>query len=279
VTTVAAKSRLSRYAQLTGACFLTVGIVLAMIPAGRAAASTLTSGPVTLVPAEATAPVDPFSSGEAIDIEVAANSTMNRSSLAAAGFPSGAVPIKVLECADPGGLAANLPTKPTECEPGTIASIAGAGADGSMQFVGSNAYMILALPDPYLGSSNGTECDNGANACVLGIFADQNDFTKPHLFSASFQVAAASPSSGGGSSNSSTNTSSATSTGASGSSAGAPSITQSSAPTPRAASTSSGTLAFTGVQSVVPWLIGLGLLLLLVGSLGRRFLAKGSGSS
>ena len=94
--------------------------------------------------------------------------------------------MKFLECPDPAGLVANLPTKSGECEPETIFSIAGAQSDGSL----NTTYQVLALPDANLGSSNGTKCDTSADPCVVGIFSNQNDFSKPHLFSSPFYIAA-----------------------------------------------------------------------------------------
>ncbi len=175
-------------AQLTGVTLLAVGgLAVALSPGAQAA--TLSSGPVTITTTGPVTASTPFSSGQVIDISVTTNSTMNNASLTAAGFPSGAVSIKALECADPGGLLANLPTKPTECQPDTIQSIAGAATDGSMSFP---SYTVYALPDAIsLGEpTNGTPvCDNG-DACVIGLFSNQNDFSKPHLFTAPFYVAA-----------------------------------------------------------------------------------------
>ena len=163
-------------------------VLAAGVISGPAGASTLTSadGFTTLTTQGAVTAETPYSGGQTVDLQVAANSTMDTASLEAAGFPSGAVTIKFLECADPGGLVANLPTKPSECEPGTIHSISGANADGSMSLTGASGYQILALPDPNLGSSNGTTCGLAPDQCVVGIFSNQNDFSKPHLFSAPF---------------------------------------------------------------------------------------------
>ncbi len=164
-----------------------MGGLLAGALAGAGKASALTNGTVTLSTIGTVTPNTPYSSGQSINISVVANTTMDQASLAAAGFPSGAVNIKFLECADPGGLASNLPTKPAGCEPETIGTIAAANVDGSMTFLN---YEVLALPDPNLGSSNGTVCDNDLNPCVIGIFSNQNDFSKPHIFSAPFYVTA-----------------------------------------------------------------------------------------
>ena len=163
-------------------------VLAAGVISGPAGASTLTSadGFTTLTTQGTVTAQTPYSGGQTVDLQVAANPTMDNASLVAAGFPSGAVTIKFLECADPGGLVANLPTKPSECEPGTIHSISGANANGSMSLTGTNGYQVLALPDPNLGSSNGTTCGLAPHQCVIGIFTNQNDFSKPHLFSAPF---------------------------------------------------------------------------------------------
>jgi hypothetical protein len=152
--------------------------------AGAAAAGTLTSadGYTSLTTAPGVTPNSPYSSGQHVTVTVGVNPTMNNAALVTAGFPSGAVTMKFLECADPGGTAANLPTKPSECEPGTIHSIAGAHSDGSM----TTSFQVLFLPDPNLGVSNGTDCGLAPHQCVVGIFSNQNDFSKPHLFSAPF---------------------------------------------------------------------------------------------
>src|SRR5580658_8907631 len=103
-------SRRSRWVllalQVAGGALLVAGIVLALLPA-QAEAST-PSGPVTLTPGS------PYHSTQTIDIRVAANKTLAVANREEAGFPSGAVPIKAEECSDPGGLVANLPTKPDQ---------------------------------------------------------------------------------------------------------------------------------------------------------------------
>jgi len=174
-------------AQLTGVTLVVLGGIGAALSTS-AQAATLTSGAVTISTIGTVTAGLPFSSGQTIDISVTANTTMNNASLTAAGFPSGAVAIKALECADPGGLVANLPTKPTECQPDTVDSIPGAATDGSMNFA---IYTVYALPDTIVFGepTDGTPvCDNG-DACVVGLFSNQNDFSKPHLFTAPFYVA------------------------------------------------------------------------------------------
>ena len=53
------------------------------------------------------------------------------------------------------------------------------------------SYTVYALPDTIVFGepTSGTPvCDNG-DACVIGLFSNQNDFSKPHLFTAPFYVA------------------------------------------------------------------------------------------
>jgi len=174
-----------------GATVVAIALPMTFALAGPASAASLTSsdGTVTLN-TTGTVTAGPYSSGQTINISVIANTTMNNASLAAAGFPSGAVAIKALECADPNGDLGDLPTKPTECQPDTILSISGAAADGSMNFTG---YTVYALPDTvtFGEPSNGTPvCGAAPNYCVIGLFSNQSDFSKPHIFSAPFQVTA-----------------------------------------------------------------------------------------
>jgi hypothetical protein len=175
-----------RCVQICGAAALVGAAAMSLLSPG-ASASSLTSGPVSLNTQGIVTPGTPYTSGQVIDLVVGANTTMNNAAMVAAGYPSGADPIKFLECADPGGTTVNLPTKPTQCEPATVESNSGAAADGSMSLTGANGYTVYALPDANLGS-NGTVCGSAATPCVIGVFADQNDFTKPHLFSAPYQV-------------------------------------------------------------------------------------------
>jgi hypothetical protein len=237
--------------QLLGAV-LVVSAVLVGAFSSHAGAAALSNGTVALrVASNGSVATSPLSDGQVVDVAVAPNSTLSQSSLEAAGFPSGAVPLKVLECADLNGQTANLPKKPTDCEPATIQAAADVAPNGSVLVKG---YTIYALPDEAdLGSSSGTVCDNTVHQCVLGLFSNQHDFTKPHLFSAPFQVvpsglpngavpASASASSGSSSSSSAT----------SGASPGV--------------SVPPATLANTGAPTLWPWLLGAGLVLLVVGS-------------
>jgi hypothetical protein len=251
-------------------------IVVVLLP-GQASATALANGFVTLTaPGSGNTVVSPLVSEVPVDVAVGPNSKMDRSTLEAAGYPSGAVPIKVLECADPGGSAANLPTKPTQCEPETVSSVAAAHDDGS--FIVRN-YLVLSLPNAQLGASSPTTCDM-QHECVLGIFTNYNDFTKPHLFSAAFNVAPASAASGSGTSGSGSGSGAGTTSGSGGAggsntsnggssilpgqSARAGSATNSTLPA--GATGSSGGLAWAGVSPLFFGLLISGLLLLVIGT-------------
>ena len=236
-------------AQLIGGALLVAGIVLALLP-GNAAASTVVAGPVTLTPGS------PYHSAQTIDITVGANSTLTATNRAKAGFPSGAVAIKVVECADPGGLAANLPTKPSNCDYNTVDSIPGANVDGSFVMKG---YTVYALPDTIVFGEPADQkpvCGTGNNQCVLGIFTNLNDFTKPHMFSGVFEVTP-DPQAENAIVNGPPPTTASSSSGAG-----------------KQATTTTGALASTGANASLPWLIGFGSLLLVVGTFGRRRLAR-----
>jgi hypothetical protein len=249
--------------QLLGAVFVVISVVLGVF-ASHAGASSLTNGTVTLkVAGSSSVAVSPLADDKPITVSVAPNSTLSRSSLEAAGFPSGAVAIKIIECADPGGQTVNLPVKVTQCDPATLDASATLEEDGSVL---DSGYTIYALPDvPVLGPSNGTLCDM-AHECVLGIFTNQNDFTKPHLFSAPFLVAATSTSGA-------TSASTPSSSGAGSASSGASSSGASSSGASAGVSVSSGTLANTGGPTLWPWLLGIGAILLVVGT-ALRFLRR-----
>ncbi len=245
--------------QLIGAVFVVASVIVGVF-ASHAGASPLSNGTVTLEVGNSVAS-SPLADHQSVTVSVEANSTLNRSSLEAAGFPSGAVAMKILECADPGGQTANLPTKPTECDPSTVDVGASLQEDGSVL---DSGYTIYALPDPTeLGVSNGTLCDMD-HQCVLGIFSNQLDFTKPHLFSAPFQVAATSTSGGVATS--------ASTPGSSGS-AGSSSSGASSSGASAGVSVPPATLADTGGPILWPWLLGVGAILLVVGTV-LRFLRR-----
>jgi len=253
----------SRLALVLGAV-LVVSSVIVGVFSSHAGAASLNNGTVAIeVPPHDALATTPLTDQQVVDVVVGPNSTLSRSSLEQAGFPSGAVPIKVVECADLDGQVANLPKVPSDCDGSTLVAVPGVQANGSLFVKG---FTIFALPDALkLGASNGTVCDDAVHQCVLGVFSDQTNFGKPHLFSAPFQIV----------STSDNQTAPTGATSASGSAAGGTSgsaASSGSAPGGASAqvSVTAATLADTGGPTLWPWLLGAGLLLLVAGAVLRQ---------
>jgi hypothetical protein len=122
----------------------------------------------------------PFSSGQYIEVNVPANSALS---------PTGLV--KIIECSDPGGLPANLPTTVSGCDTTTIQGDSLVpNADGSFDYYpgdvnGDAGYEVISLPSR--GPSSIT-C-NLTNACVLWIGDNYNNLLSNQLWSDPFYVA------------------------------------------------------------------------------------------
>ena len=142
--------------------------------------------------------------------------------------------VVILECADPDGTVANLPTGFSSCDENTIQpDTTVVHADGS--FV-EPSYMLYALPSKVLGEqANWQPVCNPTHPCVLFVGEDQNDFSKAKTFSAAFTM------SGGTLSAAPTTATTAPATTAS-------------APVSAAVSLSATQLAFTGTSG---WLLAL----------------------
>jgi hypothetical protein len=201
-----------------------------------------------------TIPKGPFADSQTITVSGVGFSSPARD-------PSG---LQILECADPKGLASNLPTDPTTCDGATVNPLP-VRTDAAGKF--RVAYVISALSTRF-GTSN-IDCDV-SDLCVLWVGEDYNQaFTSgPHAFSSPFQVQQATTVSGGASPPStapsvapSTATDSSAGVTGSGNSAGA---------------SQSGSLAVTGPLGILPWIIGLGLLLAVAGTVVRRLVLRRS---
>jgi hypothetical protein len=254
---------MARALQLVGAALVVSSVIVAVF-SSHAGATGLSNGTVTLKTSSGSTATSPLADQQVVHVSVGPNSSLSQSSLKAAGFPDGVVAMRVLECADPNGQVASLPQELTSCVPSSLDVGPGPQADGSVSI---DDFTVYSAPDPaVLGPSNGTVCD-ASHQCVVGIFSNQEDFSKPHLFSAPFLVtpasstAATSNSPGGGNGASSTNPSGASSSNSASGGASA------------AVSVSPATLANTGAPSLWPWLLGAGCILLLLGS-GFRYLRR-----
>ena len=230
---------------------LVVSSVVVGVSSSHAGAAALSNGAVAIETSTGSLATNPLHHRDIVGVVVAPNSTINRSALEAVGFPSGAALIKVEECADPNGSPDNLPKKPSDCDPTTVFPTANLKQDGSVFLP---RYRIYSVPDESdLGPSNGTVCDP-AHYCVLGLFTNQNDYTKPHLFSAPFEVSL-------------TPGTSTSAAGSNSASFGLPSRQSTSA----AVALPPATLANTGGPEWWPWLLGVGFLLLVAGTSLRYF--------
>ena len=95
--------------------------------------------------------------------------------------------LNILQCADPGGKTSNLPTSAAQCDENTVeANTILPAANGSFTETG---YTIYRLPSPTLGEGRTWRpiCDT-TNECVLYVGENQEDFTKPKIFSQPFVV-------------------------------------------------------------------------------------------
>jgi len=253
-----------RTVRMLGLAVLAGGL-LAAACSNHAGASTLVSGPVTLTAKSPANASTPWGSGQVIDITVAPNSTLSLSNLEHQGGFTGEPAMKAVECDDPGGTTANLPVVPTfHCDGSTILSTTYINADGSFRL---DNYPVYALPDSVtLGEASDGKpaCGTQSNQCVLYIGPDQEDFSKPHLFSAPFLVTTNSndkPSAAG--------TIPVTSPGSGGAGIA---VSSGSSLATSAGSSGGGTLAFTGPLPATSLLILVGALMTLVGTVGRRSL-------
>ena len=187
-----------------------------------------------------------FADQQVVRVSVGPNSTFTPNSR-----------VVILECSDPEGSAANLPTSLTSCDENTIQpDTTVVHADGS--FV-EPSYTLYALPNPLLGEQANWQpvCDS-SHPCVLFVGADQNDFSKAKTFSPPFAMST---------------TTSAASSGAPATSATAPTVAPS-APVSAAVSLSPTQLAFTGAPAWLECLTAAGALLValawVVASVVRR---------
>lgn len=230
-----------------GACLL-CGAALAALWPGRAFAS----GPAVAIPN------GPFSDGASIVVS-------------GSGFPAPAKDpsgLQLIECSDPKGVVTNLPSDPTTCDGATVNPLP-VNVDSAGKF--SVRYTISALSARFRTSN--IDCD-ATDFCVLWVGVDYNQaFTSGvHAFSAPFEVdaSATAVSEGAGAPPVTSTVSSTAPNGASASTVGA----GASPGVPAAAS--GGTLASTGLPDGLLWLVGLGVVTVVAGSLCRRLVVRHS---
>lgn len=210
-----------------------LGFIAVLVTAGSATAGAASGPPsVTIRPA---ATGGKFIDQQVVEVSVGPNSTFVPHSR-----------VVILECADPGGDSAHLPTSLINCDENTIQpDTTVVQADGS--FVEAK-YTLYALPNSLLGEqANWQPVCNLTNSCVLFVGENQNDFTEPKVFSTPFLMT---PSSA----------------------APLRSVPASAAtdPVSPAVSLSASELAFTGLSQWLLVLAGIGLSLVLLATLAAR---------
>lgn len=233
------------------------GVGWALPQAGAADPTlTMTPGPTS----------HPYANGQNIALSVGPNSTFTPN-----------FRIEVLECAAPKGV---LPVDDSTCDGNTAqyGSVLVA-ANGSLQVP---AYTLYQLPNATLGEQNNhAPVCNASEECVLYLGQDQNDFTRPKIFSPPFTVGSTAPAgttptaaggtapAGGSASHSGASGSTPTAGSAGGvdPSASLGTAGGTNALDPAVSAQAPGTLAFTGVEQL-PLLVGAGLLLMVLGTVG-----------
>lgn len=205
--------------------------------------ATLFTAPAFADAVKVTIPVGPFRDGQTIVVS-------------GSGFPGHAqVPagLQIIECSDPQGSPANLPTDPAMGCEGITVNPGQINTDASGRFHAS--YPIAALSTS--AGTSSIDCD-ATHACVLWVGTDFNNafLSGPHAFTVPFTVT------GGGAMSPSTTAASAS---------GIPTATSSvSAAATSSAKSNGASLASTGLPGLVLWFVGLGVALAAVGLLGRR---------
>jgi hypothetical protein len=248
--------------------------VVTVVALAIAVAQTVGASPAA--PSLTVSPGSNLHSGQSVSVSVGPN-----------GFFTPRSHVNILECADPGGKASNLPKDDSTCDGNTIqGNTVLVAADGSFS---ASGYAVYSLPNSTLGEqSNGQPVCNAGNPCVLYVGQNQNDFTAPKVFSAPFTVDPGVPTtttlpSGltppGSTSTSSPDTNVTSTPPTTGSTVVTTTPSSSSGIDPSVSLSTVGagtptTLASTGPPAQLAWLVTLGSGLVLVGSLGRRYVSR-----
>lgn len=228
-------------------------VALAALPLPASAATPT----VTITPA------GDIYNGEAISVSVGPNSL----------FPPH-TRVNVLECADPDGTKANLPTDISPCDGNTIqGGTVLVGPDGSFTVSG---YTVYQLPSLTLGEHTGDlPICNASNSCALFVGEDQNNFLAAKVFSSPFLVgpahggtAAASPASAVGTSGAAASDPSAKPTSEASNQSSTPSVSI------EESGGGAGLLAHTGADLL--FIVGLAIALILSGMFLRRAVLRGT---
>ena len=178
------KAGLSRRGWIIGAAaaVVVVAIVVVVLASGGNASSNANGQPtVTLTPA----PSPSIPGGQVMTVAVGPNKRFTPYTR-----------IEILECADPGGQSANLPTSDLTCDGNTAPGFSIlVNKDGSFS---TSRYRLYSLPNAVLGESkDDVPVCNATHMCVLYVGQDQTNFHAPKDFSAPFSVTPPGPTASG----------------------------------------------------------------------------------
>lgn len=195
----------------TGAATICAGVFALCLGTGVAGANgaTLTSadGNTTIAPLSTATvtPGTPYSTGQTIQLNVQANSTLNNTSLGDACVPGQYTGSPCPSSSSPSGNATGnyyieeceapnmvLPTSGAQCEAATLDISQSRSNNGLV----TDQFQVFYLPDTgTLGPADMTAAPGGCglapNYCIIGIFSvdpHAGGFSYPLLFSAPFQV-------------------------------------------------------------------------------------------
>ena len=176
------RHRAARVSVMAGSIAVAAGAALILPMTGIAGATPPQIG-ILLSPGDGTgtplptSPIPTIIDGNTVEVQVPANTTL-----------ANGQSIKIIECGDADGLADDLPTSAAGCDGLTIntGKTINEGSDGS---VDKTNYVIHALPLASESPTSTPVC-TATSACVLYIGENQNDFTKPFVFSQPFYVSA-----------------------------------------------------------------------------------------
>ncbi len=173
------RHRTARFNVLAGSVAVVAGAALMLPLSGMAGAAPQIG--ILLSPGDGTgtalptSPIPTIVDQSTVEVQVPANSTL-----------VDGVSVKILECGDADGLADDLPTSAAGCDGLTVntGKNVNEGSDGS---VDKTNYVVHALPLSSESPTSTPVC-TATSACVLYIGENQNDFSRPFVFSQPFFV-------------------------------------------------------------------------------------------
>ena len=161
---------------LAGVVVVVVVVVVAMTAGGSSPSSANGSSLLTMTPAPSSTS---YHNGQTVSISVGPNKQFAPYSR-----------IIIIECANPGGTTASLPTSDLTCDGNTVTPYSVlVNKDGSFS---APKYQLFSLPNTQMDETwDDQPVCNQTHQCVLYIGQDQTNFRQPKIFSEPFSIVAA----------------------------------------------------------------------------------------